>query len=521
MSLRSRPTAVGRGELSIADVVRVAIGQADVVLEPAAHDRMLASRAVIERALERGESVYGLTTGVGPQKRVAVSLADQVRFNRLMVMAHCVGHGPKAPAEFVRAAMFVRAEGLALGAAGVRPELVERLVDALNAGMTPTVHLIGSVGQGDLSPLAEIARALIGAGSEADLMARAGLRPVKLAPREALALISSNAFSIGIAALAVHQARTALMALERSTALAFEGFVANVSALDPAVGRLRPHDGIGQTIRCVRAQLEEGALLTGARVARNLQDPLCFRVVPQTHAAARHALDHAEGLIETELRSAADNPAVLAGEDRVVGQGNHDMTLIVVALDYVRLALAQAVTIANERIQKLLDPRFSGLPSGLREAHELIEDGLGVVGHGAAALAAEIRLLAAPVALELPTSSAAEGIEDRVTLAPVAARRLHEMTGYVTRLAAVELVCAAQAVDLRGVARDLGRGTSTAYAAVRASMPFVAAGQAPLDDLEPLVAWLAAAGDDPNQQPALIAVAPTRVGWAATISTSA
>ena len=485
--IAAAPVVVGAGALTIADVVSVAGGGAPVVLAPDARARMLESRLVVERALARGDTVYGLTTGVGSQKRSDVPTAEQARFNRLMVLAHCVGHGATAPAAFVRAAMLVRAEGLALGSAGVRPVVVEALLDALNAGVAPRVHLVGSLGQSDLSPLAEIARALIGEGPDAGLMEQAGLSPLRPAPREALALISSNAFSVGIAALALDSAWASMHALELSAALALEGFVANVAAIDPAVGTLRPHAGIAQTIDRLRAHLDGGALLSGARAPRNLQDPLCFRVIPQTHASARHALGHAADLVETELRSVGDNPAVLVDEDRFLAHGNHDMSLIAVALDYARLGLAQAVTIANERIQKLLDRRFSGLPSGLRAHEDLAEDGLAAIGHGSTALAAEIRLLAAPVSLEQPTSGAAEGIEDRITLAPVAARRLHEMTGYATRLATVELVCAAQAVDLRAVAGELGRGAAIGYAAARAHMPFVGAGQAPLDDLDPLV----------------------------------
>lgn len=489
-SSSTAPVVVGASGLGIADVVRVATDAAEVVLDPGARRRMSAAKDVIERLLERGKNVYGLNTGVGPQYKVAVPPAEQARFNRLMILAHCVGHGDQAPSSFVRAAMLVRAHGLALGAAGVRPAIVEALLDALNAGISPTVHLIGSIGQSDLAPMAEIARALIGAGPDADLMARAGLHPLELGPGEALALISSNAFAIGIAALALARSVSALQALELSAALAFEGFVANVSALDPAVARLRPYDGIAQTIERLRGLLDRGALLRGTRTPRNLQDPLCFRTVPQTHAAAHHALDHAIALVEVELRSAADNPAVLAREDRAISNGNHDITPVAVGLDYARLGLAQVITIANERIQKLLDSRFSGLPSGLRARNDLAEDGLAVIGHGSTALAAECRLLAGPVTLEQTTSAAAEGIEDRVTLAPVAARRLFEMAGYAVRLAAVELVCATQAVDLRGRHSELGRGTTTGYTTVREHVRFTDAGHAPPDILDPLVRWL-------------------------------
>ncbi len=431
-----------------------------------------------------------MTTGVGAQKLVAVQVAEQAPFNRLMVRAHCVGHGELAPAQFVRAAMFVRSEGLAQAAAGARPEVVEALLAALNAGVAPSVHMLGSLGQSDLSPLAEIARALIGEGPDAAQLERAGLPALRLAAGEGLALISANAFAIGIAALASKRAERALKALELSAALAFEGFAANVCAIDPAVGSLRPHAGVEQTICVLRGLLSGGALLDGERPPRSLQDPLCFRVLPQTHGAARNALCHIRSTVESELRSASDNPAVLTADGRMLANGNHDSTALALALDHARLGLAQSVTIANERVQKLLDERFSGLPTGLCARRDLPDDGLGVVGHGACALAAEARLLAAPVTLEQPTSSAAAGIEDRITLAPVGARRLHEMAGYAIRLAAVELLCAAQAVDLAGVSGLLGRGAATAYDVVRSHAAFTGPGQAPPASLEPLIAWL-------------------------------
>lgn len=493
---RVPPVVVGRGDLSIADVVGVAVRGAPAVLADEARERMRRSHALIEAIGARGDSVYGVTTGLGALKTISVPSADQERFNHQMIRTHAVGHGALAPLPYVRAAILLRAEGLALGAAGVRPELVDALLTALNADAIQHVHLIGSVGQADLAPLAEIALALIGEGRDAVRMRQAGLRPVRLAAREGLALISSNAFSVGIAALALDRAGTALSALGLSAALALEGFLANLSAFTPVVARLRPQPGIAATIAALRDLLAGGALLRGARAPHYLQDPLCFRVIPQTSGAAWQALAHARALIEGELGSSSDNPAVVVEEGQAVSNGNHDATPVTLALDYARLGLAQTATIANERIQKLLDARFTGLPGGLRARTDLAEDGLGVLGHGAAALTAEIRLLAAPVALELPTSGLAEGIEDRISLAPVAARRLDEMAAHATRLAAIELVCAAQAVDLRVLAGDLGRGTKAAYAAVRARQPFLDANQAPDHDLDPLVQWLEEGGTD-------------------------
>jgi histidine ammonia-lyase len=303
--------------------------------------------------------------------------------------------------------------------------------------------------------------------------------------------VSANAFSVGIAALAVTRAWTALRALELAAALSFEGFIANVAALDLAVADGRPHAELLAALEGVREHLTGGALLEKRVEARNIQDPLCFRVIPQTHASSYAALGQASRIIETELRSMGDNPLVLVDEERTIANGNHDATPVTVAMDHARLALAQAATLALERVQKLLDSRFTDLASGLRADADTADDGLAILGHLAAAVGAEIRLLAAPVSLELPTTSLAEGIEDRISLAPIAARRLYDLGGLIGYLAAVELVCAAQAVDLRSRSAEIGDGAAAAHEAVRATQPFVESGSAPGEGIGPLVAWLA------------------------------
>lgn len=486
--------AVGTGLLAVTDVVDVATRNARVHLAPHARTVMLSSRELLLRLASDGERVYGLTTGVGSQRSIAVPDDDQAAFNQQLVRGHAIGHGAFAPEAFIRAAMIVRAEGLALGGAGVRPEVVEALAGVLNAGLTPRVHAIGSVGQGDLAPLAEIASLLVGEGSYAAKLRESGLEPIELASREGLALVSANSYAVGIAALAVDRAWKALHALELSAALAYEGFLGNPSALDEAIAAHRPHRVLVAAIRGIRSQLQHGALLDGRTPPRNLQDPLCFRVVPQTHASPYAALEQAEQTVVTELRSATDNPLAIPVEGRVVANGNHDITVLTVALDHCRLALAQAASIAVERVIKLLDSRFTALPGGLRYRADRAEDGHGMLGHGAAALGSEIRLLASPVSLEQSTTSLAEGIEDRMSLAPRAATNLYELGGLVTRLAAVELLCGAQAVDLRARVGELGDGTATSYRAVRQRQPFVVSGHCPDPDISSLVEWLEEAG---------------------------
>jgi histidine ammonia-lyase len=264
--------------------------------------------------------------------------------------------------------------------------------------------------------------------------------------------------------------------------------LANASVLEPEVAVARPYRGLLATLERLRELLAGGEVLGGG-VARELQDPLCFRVVPQTHGAARDALAHAGSQLAVELASSGDNPLLELGGERLISAGNFDSTPVAIALDYARVGLAHAVTLANERIQKLLTARFSGLPSGLRRSDGQLDDGLAMLAYSAAAAAGEARLLAAPVSLELPTSSVDEGIDDRVVLSALGARRLGELAELALHVAAVELVCAAQAVDLRQRARLLATGTGAVYAATRRVVPFVAVGAFPTD-LAPLEALL-------------------------------
>jgi len=462
------PTVLVLGDRAVTpeDVVAVAAGRT-VALGGAAREAMTGSREVLERALERGDSIYGVTRGVGALKGVAVPDEEQTAFNRALLVSHAVGHGELAPPQFARAAMIARAAGLALGHAGVRPHVAEALCATLNAGLTPGLHTIGSVGQADLSQMAEIGLAITGQTTSPDELRAAGVEPLSPEPREAHAILNSNAYTVGTACLALDRARRALGALERSGALSCEAVLANPDALHPAIVAARPYPGDEVARTHLSQLLAGGALAERRRAARNLQDPLCFKGIAQTHGAVHGALAHLHTQLSIELRSSGDSAFVIRAEDRAISTGGHEIAPVALALDHARLALAGAVTIACERIQKLLDPRFTDLPAGLRETPDSPEDGLAIIGHGAASLAAEARLLAAPVTLEQPTSSIAEGIEDRITMAPSAAARLHAMSGLVIRLAAVELVCAAQAIDLRQTVDELGAGTGSAHRLVR------------------------------------------------------
>jgi histidine ammonia-lyase len=479
-------------DLSIAEVVRVARNAEPAELSAQADHRIREARAVVERALFAGTEVYGLSTGVGVLKRdrapgEATALSD---FNRRMVEMHRTAQGPAAPPDVVRAAMLRLANHFALGTPGVRPELARLLIDALNGGTVPEVRILGSVGQADLMMTADLAH---------DLLHRTGF---ELAAGEALALLNNNAVSTGWAALAVHDAAMLAGSMEVAGALSLEGFGGNLSMLHPAIAEVRPYPGLRASLDRLRSLLE-GSAMWEPGAARNLQDPLTFRSMPQLQGALRDAIGFAEDRLAIELNASQGNPIVVPSEDRIVSVANFEIAPLAQALDLVRIALAPALTSAGERVVKLLERPWSGLPTGLtvESAAGGGDAGLGYLGIAVQSIVAEARLLAQPVSFEMASSTHAEGIEDRATMAPLAARRLAEMVALGERAVAVELATSGQAADLRGT--RLGVGTAAALTVVRSAVPFLEAGDLVAPDLEPLVdlvrsGRLAGAGGEPS-----------------------
>jgi histidine ammonia-lyase len=422
--------------LTVEEVVRVAREAEPVELDPTAIERMLETRKIVERVVERGDVVYGMTTGVGARKKVLVAPEEIPAFNRALIANHRVATGPDAPVEIVRATIVRLANALAKGTAGVRPEIAQRLVDALNNGDHPRVRMLGSVGQADL-------------------------------PQTAVA-----------------DMQRLVDAMDVAGALDLEAFAANVTLLHPAIGEVRPYPGIVFSLERLRTLLE-GSYLWDEGAARNLQDPLTFRCLPQIQGAVRDALAFGITQLEIELNASQENPLVLPAEDRIVSVANFDVLPLAAALDFLRLTLASAITSVGERAEKLLQGPLTGLPDGLAPRQGLAENSLGEFGVPAQGLTAEARLLAHPVSFELASSTHAEGIEDRTTMAPLAARRLGEMVDLGERLLAIGLVISCQAIDLRAPER-LGVGSGRAHELVRERIPFMGEGERLPADLEPL-----------------------------------
>lgn len=465
------PVVLTGGHLSRDDVVRVAREREPVALDPGAIARMAAARAIVDERLAAGDAIYGGSTAVGVLKRAEVNANIAGDYSHRMIRQHLVAQGEDAPVDLARATMLRLANGFAAGHPGVRPVLAHRLVDALNAGETPRIRVGGSVGQSDLAQMADLAVALFD-----DVALDAG---------EGLALVSSNSFSTAAATLAFADAFELVLAMEAAGALSLEALVANPTAIHPAIADARPYPGLRSSLHNLGTLLD-GSSIHDTGVSRALQDSLSFRNLPQVMGACRDAFGHVGGILATELNASQGNPIVLVDERRVISAANYEILPLAAGLDYLRIVLATALGLSVERAVKLLETTWSGLPTGLATSGDPADAGLSYLGIAAQSIGAEARLLAAPVSFELVSTAHAEGIEDRTSLAPLAARRLAEMVELGARVVAVEMTVATQAIEMRGLARR-GRGTAHAAEIVRRHVPSLVAG-ATVPDVEPLVA---------------------------------
>lgn len=474
--MTSEPVLVGARPLTVRDVIDVARFGRPARLAPDARERMTRSRDAVLAIARRGDAVYGLTRGVGVRKRVVVDPFADPAYERSLVLDHRSGQGPPVESEVVRATMLCLANNLARGYAGVRPELAERIILRLDDGDLPTIRLYGATGQGDVVPLADLAYGLF-PGEE-------------LEAKEGLSLLNSNAFSTALACLALDEADRLLRVLVVAAALDLEAFRANLSTLDAAVPASRPYPGIVWAVGALRTALA-GSALWEAGSARNLQDPLSFRNAAPMLGSARDLVAFALAQLAIELSSSQENPIVLADEQRALAVPNYELLPLAAALDVARIGLAPLLSTQLERLIKLLQAPLTGLTDGLGPPDDPRHSGLSEVTWTAQAIATEARLLADPVSVVTASSTQAEGIEDRITLAPLGARRLREMAALGDRLAALGLVVSCQAIELRGDV-TLGPFARDVVGAVRESVPFVDASRRLPDTLEPLISSIRA-----------------------------
>ena len=491
------------GSLTIEDVVRIARESgARARLDPGARTALVASRRLVERAIESGQTIYGINTGFGKlaNVRIAPDKLESLQVN--LIRSHAAGVGTPLSPEVVRAVMLLRANVLLRATSGVRPELVEALLAMLNAGIVPLVPEQGSVGaSGDLAPLSHIALALIGEGEvlgnegaepAAQALTAAGLGPFRFAPKEGLAFINGTQAQTALLALLVHDAEVLWRTSVGAAAMSLEALRGTPAPLDPRIHEARPHRGQLEAAGLMRGLLADSEIRESHREGDpRVQDAYSLRCAPQVFGAVADAIRFARETVTVELNASTDNPLVFPDGD-VVSGGNFHGQPVAQALDFLATALTTLQAIAERRVERLVNPDLSqGLPAFLT-ADPGLSSGFMMVQISAASLVAESRTLAMPASIgSIPTDA---NQEDFVPMGMAAAYKAQRILANAQRVIAAELLCAAQGLEFLKPLRP-GAGVETLYRRLRGLTPRVApldGDRPPAPDLERLARAVAA-----------------------------
>jgi histidine ammonia-lyase len=482
--------------LTLADVVRLARDPSlKVVADPAARERLAASRASVERALAGGATIYGINTGFGKlaNVRIAADQLDQLQVN--LVRSHAAGVGAPLPKEAVRAMMALRANVLLRPTSGVRPALVDQLLAVLGAGLVPFVPEQGSVGaSGDLAPLAHVALTLMGEGEflgddgravpAGPLLAKAGIKPYAFGPKEGLAFLNGTQAQTSLLALLVHDGEQAWRTAVGAAAMSLEALRGTPTPLDPRIHANRPHPGQVKTAALMRELLADSEIRESHRENDpRVQDAYSLRCTPQVLGACWDAIAFARGVVDIELNASTDNPLVFENGD-VLSGGNFHGQPVAQALDFLATALTTLQALAERRVERLVNPDLSqGLPAFLTHDPGL-HSGYMMVQITAASLVAESRALCMPASIgSIPTDA---NQEDFVPMGMAAAYKTRRILANAERVLATELLCGAQGLELLKPLRP-GKGVEALYQAIRkGGVPPLGDDRPPTPDMERL-----------------------------------
>jgi histidine ammonia-lyase len=484
--------------LSLDDIVAIAQGSTPVALSADARTRVDRARAVVEAKAAGDEAVYGVNTGFGSfaEVRIDADALDALQVN--LLRSHAAGVGPPLSEVCVRAMTLLRANVLARGHSGIRAGTIDALIALLNARVHPVVPSRGSVGaSGDLAPLAHLSLVLIGEGDAmtgaglvpgGKALAMAGLAPVRLGVKEGLALINGTQASVAVLALALHQALRLARAADVIAALSIDALRGSSRPFEARIHRARPHPGQAVSADNIARLLAASAINASHANCGRVQDAYSERCAAQVHGAVRDALDFARRIVETEANASTDNPMVFAETDEIVSGGNFHGAPVAIAADLVALVLTQLATISERRSERLVNPALSGLPPFLTERGG-VESGLMLAHVTAAALASELKSIAHPASIDtIPTSG---NKEDHVSMSMTAALKAERAIALVTDVLAIELLCAARAIDLLAPLTT-SAALARVHRAVRIVVPARDGDHPPSPDIAALARFLAA-----------------------------
>lgn len=478
------------GRVSLDELARVYAG-APLALDPAYWPDVEAAAAIVAKAAQGAEPVYGINTGFGKLASKRIPPDQTAQLQRNLILSHCCGVGPVTPEPIVRLTMALKIISLGRGASGVRREIIEQLQAMLLHGVFPFVPQQGSVGaSGDLAPLAHMAAVMIGEGQAFldgrlvpghEALARAGLTSVTLGPKEGLALINGTQFSTAYALAGLLRAQDLICAALVTGALSVDAAMASTAPFRPEIQALRGHPGQIAAGRVLTELLDGSDIrLSHLEGDERVQDPYCLRCQPQVAGAALDLLTQAARTLVTEANAVTDNPLVLVETGEIISGGNFHAEPVAFAADQIALALSELGAISERRIATLVDPALNfGLPPFLTPEPGL-NSGFMIAEVTAAALFAENKQRALPCSIDSTPTSANQ--EDHVSMAAHAARRLHDMADNLAGIIGIELLVAAQGIELRAP-HCTSAALSAVIGALRAHVPALGSDRYMADDL--------------------------------------
>jgi histidine ammonia-lyase len=424
--------------------------------EPSARLRMIEARKKVLDIVKEGKPVYGINTGFGAlaSKFISSEHLEELQYN--LIRSHCTGVGEPYSLPLTRAIMLIRANCLISGYSGVNPDIVDLILEFLNNKVYPIIPQKGSVGaSGDLAPLAHLALALIG---ESDVVYQGktvrsdfaidqiGRNPAVLGPKDGLALINGTTVMNAMGAVAVVRAKRLAKIADIAGAMTLEGIQGTSKAFHELISSLKPHPGQINVSYNLNKILNGSENLQAHPDCGKVQDPYSLRCMPQVHGAIRQTISHAEQVLETELNSVTDNPLVFVKEDLIISGGNFHGEAIALCMDYLSMGLSELANISERRIEKMMNPTFSELPAFLIKDSGL-NSGFMIAHVTAAALVSESKTACFPASVDsIPTST---DKEDHVSMGITAGRKLLQILENSENCLAIELLCAAQALDFR------------------------------------------------------------------------
>ncbi len=463
-------------DLTLEQVEAVARHGAQVELSTQAREAILRSRKVVDDIIAQKKVVYGVTTGFGSFCNTVIATEESKLLQKNLIITHAVGAGNPFPTEVAKTMMLLRVNNLSKGFSGVRMETVETLIAMINKGVTPVIPEKGSLGaSGDLAPLSHMVLPMIGLGiaeyngevmEGAKAMELAGIPTIELTEKEGLALINGTQAMTSVGALTMIDALNLVKVADVAAALSFEAQQGVIDALQPRMHTVRPHQGQMDTAAIV-AHLLEGSKNTTHQAEIKVQDAYSLRCAPQVHGASKDAINYVKNKIEIEINSVTDNPIIFGDTMEGISGGNFHGQPMALSFDFLGIALSELANISERRLERTVNPALSGLPAYLVENGGL-NSGFMIVQYSAAALVSENKVLAHPASVDSIPSSANQ--EDHVSMGTIAARKACEIMKNVRRVLAMELMCACQAIDLRGN-KGLGIGTQPAYDTIREVCP--------------------------------------------------